>query len=208
MGSTLIAFLKNFQKKWEIIRKIGNQKFIFIHINKTGGTSISKGLKDRYINHFTVKEAITRIGEKKFMDCVTFTVIRNPYSKVVSHYKFQLKENKHNFNNNYLGFNEWVKETYGNKILNKIYIKRPIMYAQQTQWLTDIEGNYRVNEIIYFENYTKDLQKFQNKYNINFPILHLNATKKDSYQDYYNEESKKIIKNHFSDDIKIFGYSF
>ena len=57
-------FLKKFPKKWEIIRKIGNQKFIFIHVNKTGGTSISKGLKDPCINHFTVKEAITKMGEK------------------------------------------------------------------------------------------------------------------------------------------------
>ena len=185
------------------------KSLIFIHINKTAGTSFSKTLKRPRVYHFTLQDAISKLGADKVKKCITFAVVRNPWDKVLSHYYWLIKEDKHNFKSkHFLPFNEWVKKTYGSTIINKTWVKKPIMYAQQIQWIIDFENEIAVNEILRFEDLATSIQDFKDKYDLTFDIPHLNSTKKKNYKSYYNEESKEIIQSYFADDIKRFGYKF
>ena len=189
------------------INKGKNGTFIFIHINKTGGTSIAEAIGLPNKRHLHVKEVISIIGEANFNKAFVFTVVRNPWDKVVSHYKYRVKKNITNMADNHISFKEWVKQTYGNE-KNPIYYNNSRMFETQCDWLKDSNGIIRVNNILKFESLTKDFQIATKIIGIEKKLLHLNATKKDSYIKYYDKETIEIVRNWFNEDIERFNYDF
>ena len=65
-------------------------KFIFIHINKCGGTSIDKVFSGKFRGH---KKAFDykKLNPKEFENYFKFTFVRNPWDRVVSFYHYQMK---------------------------------------------------------------------------------------------------------------------
>jgi len=60
---------------------------VFIHVPKAAGTSVNHALYGRPLGHYTVTEvqrAFPRLWERAF----TFTVVRNPFDRVLSAYRF------------------------------------------------------------------------------------------------------------------------
>ena len=47
-----------------------------------------------------------------------------------------------------------------------------------------------------------------NAFEKEFNISNKNKTSRASYRDYYNEKTKKIVAEIYSDDLKNFGYEF
>ena len=72
------------------------QKFVFIHINKTAGSSIEKALKLRF-EHKTALEKRAEIGPELFAEKFVFAFVRNPWDKVVSHYHYRVRTNQNGF---------------------------------------------------------------------------------------------------------------
>jgi len=189
------------------VRRGKNGTFIFIHINKTAGTSISKAIGLPRNNHINVQELISIIGEKEFKKAYVFSVVRNPWDKVVSHYKFRVKTNQTNMGDNHISFKEWVKHTYGvNK--NPLYYDKPKAFASQSDWLKDSNGIIRVSNILRFESLSNDFENIAKSIGVKKKLPHLNATKKDSYTDYYDKETIEIVRNWFKEDIEMFNYNF
>lgn len=189
------------------LRKGKNGKFIFIHINKTGGTSIAKAIGLPQKRHLHVKEVISIIGEKEFNTAFVFSVVRNPFDKVVSHYKYRVKTNQTNMANNHISFKDWVKYTYGNE-KKSFYYNNPKMFASQSDWLKDSNGIIRVNNILKFETLNSDYKNIAKFLGLQNELLHLNATKKESYSKYYDKETIEIVRNWFKEDIERFSYNF
>jgi len=189
------------------LRKGKNGNFIFIHINKTGGTSVSKAIGMPRKRHLHVHEVISIVGEKNFNEAFVFCVIRNPWDKVVSHYKYRVKTNQSNMANNHISFKDWVKQTYGSN-KNPFYYNKPKMFASQSDWLKDSNGVVRVDNIIRFESLNNDYKNIAKHLGLQNDLPHLNATKKDSYTKYYDQETIEIVRNWFSEDIERFNYSF
>jgi hypothetical protein len=189
------------------LRKGKNGDFIFIHINKTGGTSIAKAIGLPKKRHLKVTEVISMIGEEEFNKAVTFCVVRNPWSKVVSHYKYRVKTNQTGMADNFISFKEWVKQTYGeNK--NPFYYNNPKMFAPQSNWLKDKNGVIKVKNILKFESLSRDFENFSKTLGIQTKLPHLNATKKGHYADYYDKETVEIVGEWFKEDIELFNYEF
>lgn len=193
------------------LRKGMKHKFIFIHINKTGGLSVANAIglpeKRELKRHMTVMDVINIIGQKKFDSAFVFTTVRNPWSKVVSHYKYRVKTNQCKMAENQISFKDWVKCTYGpNK--DPFYYNTPKMFSQQVEWLKNKEGKIVVKNIIKFENLAEDYKKIAEIIGTTPELPHINATRKDDYRTYYNEETKQIIADWFAEDIKLFRYTF
>ena len=93
-------------------------KLIFIGICKTGSTSIVDTFKKKYkitgkahsIKNFTYKldSTITKITEDDFNNYKLFTVIRNPYDRIVSLWLWGQKIYR-------VSFKEFVNNIYNNK---------------------------------------------------------------------------------------------
>ena len=120
--------------------------FIFIHINKTGGSSVAKALNIPLV-HRTAQEKIKRMGSKNWHRKFSFTVVRNPWDKVVSHYHFRLERNRILLANP-IEFKAWARLAYGQQ--DSLYRDAPKMFMPQLDWITDKDGNILVDEIIHF----------------------------------------------------------
>jgi|GEM_PF-561513 len=189
------------------IRNGKNGTFIFIHINKNGGTSVGKAVGLPKKMHFHVKELINVIGENEFDKAFVFSVIRNPWDRVVSQYRYRVKTNQNNLGKNQISFKKWVKCTYSeNK--NYFYYDNPRAFATQSEWLKDTKGNIRVDKLIKFESINHDYKVIAKKLGIQDNLPHLNSTKKESYHKYYDSETIEIVRNWFKEDIERFNYSF
>jgi hypothetical protein len=189
------------------IRKGDNKDYIFIHINKTGGTSIAKAIGLPSKRHLTVKEVISIIGEDEFNKAFVFTVVRNPWDKVVSHYEYRVKTNQTKMADRHISFKQWVKQTYG-KERNPLYYNNPLMFAPQSDWLKDREGVIRVAHIIKFESLAEDFREIAKTLGIHADLHHLNWTKREPYKNYYDSETIQIVSDWFEEDIRRFGYRF
>ena len=94
-GSNRIAGISALSPVW--VNTIGrgplaavrSAKVLFIHIPKTGGTSISKLLYGKNLPHYTAEFWISTFGEA-VTNFPTFSVVRHPVERLVSAYKAML----------------------------------------------------------------------------------------------------------------------
>ena len=62
--------------------------------------------------------------------------------------------------------------------------------------------------MIKFENLEKDLEQISNEINIDPKNLKINVSTYDDYRNYYNNETKEIVKNFSFEDLNYFDYNF
>ena len=174
---------------------IDQYKTIFVHIPKNAGTSIEEYFGNESVRiqpskHADIHEIKTGF-KNSYNNYKKFTIIRNPYSKMVSWY-FYLKRNLGE-NYNVIEFNEWVKDP------RKFWhANDPISFLKpQCDWIDETV------EIVKFENLNKDLSKFFNR-EINLPIK--NKSNHNHYLEYYNKESLNIIYDRYKKDFEKFNY--
>ena len=188
-----------------------DKKFIFIHINKTAGTSIEQALNSygekrivpknntdfkmsRQSQHFNYKEYREFLGAD-YDDYFKFTVIRNPFDRIVSYYFGR------NAITNGLNFSEWIVDRYKNR--NFQDFER--MYSDYKHWI----GEEKMDLILRFENLSSDFEILKEKLNLNCELGFHNVTKnRVHYSKYYNDETRAIVKEFFRDEIKKFNYTF
>jgi len=207
----LIEFAKKIKEKFiptrPTIIKLDKGILIFVHINKTAGTSVSKVIGVKKIQHLTVKDIINRIGFEKWNSAFKFSIVRNPWDKVVSQYKYRVKTNQTKLGGQKVEFKDWVKKTLGeNK--DVFYYDNPKMFLPQVDWLRDFNEEIKLDKILRFENLNEeigDLSKI-----LGYPVVlpHINKTPGNFFRDYYDHESAELVANWFREDLNYFGYSF
>ncbi len=189
------------------LRQGSNGPFIFIHINKTAGTSIGNAIGLPIKHHRTAREVIARIGKDKWNTAYKFTLVRNPWDKVVSHYEYRRKRNKTEVASRNIPFSDWVKKTYGQE-KDLFYYNNPRAFQPQVEWLKDDEGKISIDFIGKFETINEDFDQIKKAIGLEAELPHLNPTKRDGYQSYYDDETREIVTHWFREDIEVFGYRF
>jgi hypothetical protein len=180
----------------------------FIHIPKTGGSSIANWLRT---NHW---EDITRPhwSDWKFMhqssDMIpsigakTFAVIRNPWDRTVSLWAFwkDMRSNK-NTPNATISFEDFVKNMNTFRFSPDAWFTLDL---PQKAWIPD-----GVTYLIRFENLETDFKQIQDYLGTNAPLPHLNkSTHESDYHTYYTSETQALVATMFKDDIDTWGYTF
>ncbi|OAB77336.1 hypothetical protein [Cochleicola gelatinilyticus] len=178
------------------------EKPLFIHINRTAGSSIANALQITEA-HYTLAEYET-LYKNKFktslpLDIELISSIRNPYDKVVSEYFYRKKTNQNNINT--LSFADWVVEAYQKK--NPKYRDREIMFLPQVFWLRGYE-KYNL-KLIRYENLEYDYKKLILP-NSRRKLPWKKKTERKPIKEYYTKEIKAIIYNEFRKDFDIFKY--
>lgn len=180
-------------------------KFVFIHINKTGGSSIEKALKLPF-EHKTAVQKIDEMGRVDWNSRFTFTVVRNPWDKVVSHYHYRVLTNQTSLGDNPISFNEWVLRTYGEQ--DSYYYDKPNMFMPQLDWIEDDSENILVNRVFRFENLDEEFSELMQILNKHAVLPHVKQSMRGGYREYYDKQSYQIIESWFKRDINKFGYKF
>ena len=197
--------LRKIKRKLKFLKSAHIDNFIFIHINKTGGSSVEKALNIPF-EHKTALEKISEVGRYRWDRKLTFTIVRNPWDKVVSHYHYRVKTNQTGLGDKHIDFKEWVKRAYGEK--DDCYYDNPKMFMPQIDWISDENGRILVDEIIRFENLDSDFNMVLQKIGKNTTLPHVKRSNRGSYREYYDPETIEIVRNWFERDIENFGYQF
>jgi len=204
----LNKLLHKFLRKKPIpLRQGKNGPFIFIHINKTAGTSIGRAIGLPVKHHLMASEVIERIGMDAWNRAYKFTVVRNPWDKVVSHYEYRRKKNKTKIATRRISFSDWVKMTYGDD-KDTFYYNNPRSFQPQVEWLKDTDGSVSMDYIIRFETINEGFKQVSAKIGLDVELPHLNASSRSGYQSYYNDRTREIVASWFAEDIEVFAYEF
>ena len=174
---------------------IEEYKAIFIHIPKNAGSSIEKLFENSSFRVQPSKHADIHVIKRKFKNSYNnyrkFTIVRNPYDKMVSWY-FYLKRNlgeEHEI----VDFNEWIKDP-----MQFWHADDPESFLNpQYTWVDDTV------EILRFENLNEDINMFFGK-DLQLPVT--NKSNHEHYTNYYNKCSADIIYNRYKEDFKKYNY--
>ena len=174
--------------------------FIFIHIPKTGGSSIERffgqdhGLPGTPPAHHNVHWYMK--NSSNFDQLYKFSFVRNPWDRYVSLYFY--KRERFNYEESFTDFCKNAAE----------YVLEKPGHRRQVDMLM-INGEIAVDFVGKMENFQTDFDVVCRHLNIEETTLpHINQTKHKPWQEYYNDESRKIIEEIYKEDIDYFGYEF
>ena len=189
------------------VRRGVNGSYIFIHINKTAGTSVGNAIGLDVKQHLTAKEIISRIGQQQWDCAYKFTFVRNPWDRAVSLYEYRRKKNKTQIASKGIGFIEWVGCVFSDHP-DPYFHNNPKSYQPQVEWLKDDNGRIMIDFAGRFESINRDFERIKVVTGSSANLPHLNASKRTSYQSYYDAETRELVRQWFCEDIDLFGYSF
>ena len=207
-------------------------KIIFVHIPKCAGTSISHLLfgtnqlkwkepnydvhygwcpkRKLHLQHATPQQLLELdlINEKTWNEYFKFTVVRNPWSRALSGYRWLRKTKKiRDSFENYITksgkyrevLTDKSKKTYRGDHLNK-----------QVDYV-DLQGIKGFDRILYFEHVEEEIHSLLKEMSIDYqslPQLQKSKKTKKHYSLFYNEDKKAIVDKYYAEDIQQLGYQF
>lgn len=210
-------------------------RFLFVHIAKTGGTSVRASLQPlrrhdpwswlmylcNRFSHLSGHRIATKLPRhakivaakellpKEFFDqLLKFAFVRNPWDLQVSSFHHIRRERPHLMRDNedFAAFLQW-----------KLDPKRPYQYhldtsiELQTDYLIDLHGKLVVDFIGRYEDLEKDFAEVCRRIGIAQPNLahKRKATdRRQDYRSYYSDETAELVACHFRRDIELLGYGF
>jgi len=178
----------------------------FVHINKTGGTSVAKALGLQPKCHLTVREMKEALSAERWSQALKFAFVRNPWDRAVSHYEYRVQTNQTSLGNRPLAFDEWLRLVYVER--DPQYYDQPKMFQSQSDWLKDETDDVAVDFVGRFEDFGRQFAVVTERLGIDARLPHLNGTRRDDYHRYYSPESVDIVAEHYAEDIEQFGYTY
>lgn len=193
-------------------------KLIFVGIPKNASTSLHMMLTNKTDyqgvghNHRTIFDEYEENDEDLLMHYDSLCIVRNPYDRFFSAFKFQFPYNGPISMDNYKNaFNEFAqsvnKPSFQNNLSNE-------HYWPQYKFVT-MNKRIVVDDILRYESLEDDWKEYQKKWNqrrqlpykMNLPLLHQNSSDIEiHWSDIYEGESREEVYEYYRHDFEIFGY--
>ncbi len=209
-------------------------EFIFIHIPKTGGMSIRRALAEqgiiqfkpsrlqrfmsalglnknyrtfRFRTHGNLQSVEPVMPKKLFEKYTKFTVVRNPWARLISEYEYfrqgselhsnVLKRRRHAWAKNIKTFEEFV------------YRKADQENSRQYDYLKKQDGKLGVDIILKQESLTADFQQLCQHLGLKCELRRHNVTRaQNPFAHYYDSKLTDYVAGHWELDIQTFDYHF
>jgi hypothetical protein len=209
--------------------------FLFVHIAKTGGTSVRDALnplrwRDPYYpiqflcsrisgltghrlgikfpRHSKIIAAREMLPHELFEQLFKFVFVRNPWDLQVSSFHHIRRERPQLMSH---------IETFEQFIRWKLDPARPYQYhvdtsiELQSDYAVDLHGKLLVNFVGRYENLAADFAEACRNIGIKAPALPHRRQATDrgkDYRSYYTDELRELVATRFRPDIDLFGYGF
>ncbi len=193
--------------------------FVFIHIPKTAGVSISTAIGAASIatemglpaeQHTSARWLRDRMGKELYESKFSFSIVRNSWDRMVSLWKFRRDPTAFDTFIRNIPTNMYPYDD-PNYIIDIRYRNTPTqdgMTVPQLHFLTDEQGNTIVNKIYRFEHLQEAMVSINERLGTNYKLPHLNKSKRDHYSIYYDNETRDIVAEVYQEEIEFFGYTF
>ena len=206
-------------------------KFIMIHIQKTGGTSVErfctdnglaansfhdsesyKNLADQNrtpgrLKHITAIKLKQMLKEEDWNSFFKFSIVRNPYDRLVSWF-FMCKKIKNNSpqDNRFI---KHVREKY--ESLEDFILSNDDMIQRtkicQFDYLSE-NNSIIVDKVFKTETLSSDIQILGKHLGVDIDLPHRNKSVHENYRHYYSDYLRGYVKNLHAKDFDYFDYSF
>lgn len=207
-----------------------SQRLVYIKIPKTGSTSVYRHFiaLDKYstiINlnklhgikrdprcyrksagwflgaHVSAQDIQWYLGTD-YDEHFKFTVVRNPYDRLVSNFCWQRSK----------GRGPATFKAFVNTLVKdpKSLPKQSRLHAiPQTDWITDEDGRVIVDRIVRFENLESEIRAVLDELHLPAAKLrHRNKTDRAHYSNYYDDEVRRMVEVFYQQDLEQLGYRF
>lgn len=208
------------------------RRYIFVHIPKTGGTSLAMALEGRAMKndlmlgdtpkaknrrrrlkdvqssgrlwkHSTLTDIDGLASLEVIQDFFTFTLVRNPWDRMVSYYHWLRDQNFDHISVKMakaLSFRDFVIDERSQAALKNNPARAYMRCA---------DGHERCNSYIRIEDFEDDAEPLFAHLGFRLSLPHTNRSDRlKSYQSYYDAETAEVILRCCSDDINRFSYRF
>jgi hypothetical protein len=210
-------------------------RFLFVHIAKTGGTSVRAALAPlrwhdpwywpmflcsrfshlsghriatKLPRHAKIVAAKELLPRDVFDGLFKFAFVRNPWDLQVSSFHHIRRERPR-----YLGGHE----NFADFLRWKLDPRRPYQFhvdtsiELQTDYLVDLHGNIVVDFIGRYEHLERDFAaacRHIGLTGIRLPHRRRATDRESDYRGYYDDDSRELVAKHFARDIELLGYAF
>lgn len=187
-------------------------KSIFVHIPKCAGVAVSKAIFGGLAGgHVTFNTCINIFEPKCILNYFKFTIVRNPWDRLVSAYFFLrsggFNDDDRRWSNEELGsipdFDVFVK-----KWLNRTNIWKWHHFRPQYHYVLEKREKVRLDFIGFMENISSDFSYICNRMGTRENLGVTNTGQHDGYTGYYTDETREIVADVYAEDINLFGYNF
>lgn len=183
---------------------------IFIHVPKTGGSSVAAALGIGVSRHVPWTEYV-RANSGKFRRYFKFAFVRNPWDRLVSSYTF-LKQGGMNADDaafaerhlaRFTDFGDFVRHG-----LREDAIRRWIHFRPQTAFVCREDGSCVLDFVGRFESIRHDFGKIASRSGLAVELSLTNRSHRYDYRRYYDDDTAEGVALHYAADACAFGYRF
>ncbi|MGI9395781.1 MAG: sulfotransferase family 2 domain-containing protein [Boseongicola sp.] len=209
------------------------RRYIFVHIPKTGGTSLALALEaqatpddiligdtpkararrnrikqlecaGRLWKHSRLADIAGLAAAEPLDDYFVFTIVRDPWDRVLSLY-YWLRDQDFS----HVGVQR-AKSLSFTGFVADADIAAMLSHDQSRAYTSDATGMERANTILRLERIAEDLVPVEKHLGIRIgPLPHVNRSDRpDDARAAYDAESAKRVARYFAEDISRFGYEF
>tara|TARA_Y100000389_G_C17454498_1_gene517151 strand:+ start:1353 stop:1988 length:636 start_codon:yes stop_codon:yes gene_type:complete len=201
-------------------------KFIFIHVHKAAGKSISRALERNhfsniinksdylyyhYKKHFGKKYIVSEIDNiKKHSQAIDYkTYLKDDYAK---YFKFAFVRNPFDWQVSQYFYMKEKKVHFQHEIVKNMNFRDYIVWRcqedlqLQTDYLLDSNNNVIVDFIGKVENIQYDIKKVEQNIGFKLNLPHINKSEHSRSTEYYDDFTLNLVVENFKKDFKLLKY--
>jgi hypothetical protein len=206
-------------------------KCIFVHIPRTGGTSIEVALdlfgdwrlenrqsmfglisspeligqikSSPFLQHLGVKE-LRALRPGEFASFFRFAFVRNPWDRLVSVYSRMDTHMEMSARKAGIDLHKASFDEFVEWTEHFVHVH----LLPQCSFVFDEQGDCGVHFIGRYERLGADFGIICERLGIHSELPHRNASKRGAYRQYYSDLTRSIVERRYSQDIERFGYRF
>ncbi len=206
-----------------------SHRFIFIHIPKTAGSSVTRALAGfaeppvqawvhgllrqvgihvnyfgpvqwkQFRTHSTAAVLKRHLPEQVYSDFFKFAFVRNPWDRLVSSYYYLLNNRMHHRHRRVCSLRDFEEYVNYEAWRNKM---------SQTAFLVQPDGRLIVDFVGRFETLREDFAHVGRVLKLDVSLPHINRTLHRDYRSYYTDRTARLVAEYWREDIEMFGYTF
>ena len=199
--------------------------FLFTHVPKAAGSSVTAALapyalprpgstaaralkhigfprnyrKYRFSLHAPLRTAQAHMPPEVYASVFKFAFVRNPWGQLVSEYNSSINKQRRLHHRRVAGAKTFLVYLQYEHKRGKI---------RQVELLLDRSGKIDVDFLGRFENLVEDFRVVCDRIGIESSLPTLNKHAHKDYHEYYDDESRQFVRDHWANDIEALGYDF